>query len=316
MLTIRNVHKDITAASAITALSESGLDLARLTHIAIRRTPQDLTGLGRIPGLVTTGDYCMEIELRFQGAPPSLYDLTLIKLKSTGIIRSDAQEGDFWAWHDTPGLNLIRLCVIAKAGLVPYQAAVLTGLLNSHKEATVQDLQDGHSDFQDKPRRDPNGNRGRGRRGRGSNRGRANGPGRGPPTAATQPEPSGQGEMAARGRGHGQVNARGKGRQNYSMALDEIRGQLAQLISDNASLHADNATLVAKLADGEQHSAAQNFSLADVYTGGEEDNEEYNQENGSIEMRAVAAREAGRTGPDNDTKRAMTGLPGERCPPR
>ena len=90
LLTIRNVQKVITAASAITSLSESGLDLARLTHIAIRRTPQDLTGLGRISGLVTTGDYCKEIELRFQGAPPPLYDLSLIKLKSTGIIRSDA----------------------------------------------------------------------------------------------------------------------------------------------------------------------------------------------------------------------------------
>ena len=89
---------------------------------------------------------------------------------------------------------------------------------------------------------------------------------------------------------------------------------LAQLISGNASLQADNATLVAKLAEGDQHRAAQHFSLADVYTWGEEGNEEYTQKNGSIGVRAAAAQEAGRTGPGNDTKRTKTGLIGRRPP--
>ena len=196
--------------------------------------------------------------------------------------------------------------------MVPYQAAVLTGLLNSHKEATVQDLQ---TASQDQPRRYQNRNGGRGRRGRGSNRGRDRESYREPHIAATQPEPPEQGGRAARGRGQGHSAARGRGGQNQPATLDEVRGQLAQLISDNASLRADNAKLIAKLADDE-HRAAQHFSLADVYTGGEEDNEKYSQENGSIGIRAAAARKEGRTEPGNDTKRAKTGPPGERRPPR
>ena len=315
LLSIRNVHKDITADSAITTLEESGLDLSRLTHIAIRRTPQDLAGLGRIPGLVATGDYCMEIELRFQGPPPPLYDLSLTKLKNKGIIRSEAPEGDIWAWHDTPGLNLIRQYVLAEAGLIPYQATLLTGLLNSHKAATVQDLQPVRPSYrgaQRQPRRPPPTNRGRGRGGRNYNRDRDRGPDRVPPSVTTQPaSPEQEGRSES---GRGQATSRGSKRQNYSADIEEIRGQLARVLSDNDSLRESNAILVAKLAEGDQHREAQPFSLTDVYAEGDEEEEEFTQENGDIGIRRVTARKAGQTPPGNDTKRAKPGPIGERLP--
>ena len=286
LLTIRNIHENTTAEAAITALSEAGLDLARLTHTAIRRTPQVLTGIGRIPGLVATGDYSKEIELRFQGAPPPLYELSFTKLKSSGMIRNNAPEGDVWAWHDTPGLNLIRQYVCAEVGLIPYKAAALTGLLNEPREGRVQAQQ---AASKDQPWKNQN-----------RNGGRING---------------GRGPTQGRGRGRGHDGARGRGGSNQPATLDEVKDQLAQLIADNASLRADNAKLIARLT-ADEHRAAQHFSLADVYAGEEEENIEYNQEDGSIGIKAAAARQEGRTEPGNDTKRAKTGPPGERRPPR
>ena len=80
----------------------------------------------------------MEAELRFQGSPPPpLYELSLVKLKTKGLVRSEAPELDIWAWSDTPALNDLRHETMVQSGLMPYQTTLLSGL-NSPKEATYQ----------------------------------------------------------------------------------------------------------------------------------------------------------------------------------
>ena len=299
LITIRKVHTSITVDSALTTLAESGLDLARLTHIALRRTPKDLTLLGRVPGQVLDEDYGMEIELRFQGGPPPLYDLSLNQIKNRGLIHVDAPEADTWAWSDTPGLHDLRHAVMIQAGLVPYEAALLTGLLNSSKEANtsstatlnqlgsqsvprdLQITQVSESTGLARLANQASGDRGRDQRGRAANRG-------------------------GRGRARNPRGGRG-GRFQNETSLDSIQAQLAYLLADNADLRK-------QLAEEKRYRIAreENLSYPTIYPGVPEGAEEYSQEEGEIELKGKAeARKDGRQGTGASSKRIKGIPPGE-----
>ena len=233
-------------------------------------------------------DYGMEIELRFQGEPPPLYELSLVKLKTRGLVRNDAEETDILAaWDDTPGLFDLRRETRVQAGLPPYQTALQTGL----DSATVAMDQTAN---QSGPQTQRNS---RGRGGRRSAR-ETNNPGR-QYDSANQEGRSSRGRGTSRGRG---------GRFHKESSIDEMRLQLARLLSDNIGLRE-------QLAEEKRlrESSAQELSYPTIYPGVEEGSEEYTQEIGEIILTGTAEeRKAGLQGTGNSSKRAKIVPNGER----
>ena len=54
----------------------------------------DITAHGYYPGLVSTDEFGMEIELRCQNGPPPLHELAITTLKVKGLLSNTAQEVD------------------------------------------------------------------------------------------------------------------------------------------------------------------------------------------------------------------------------